>query len=206
MRRHRAEACARHLHRSAHAATSPRTMTSSESPSVPAPTRALAAGIAHELISERPGGRGIPAQVLRRIRRGDAARGRARAEQLRTTPTSWARATTWWRRPRHGPPPSRSIPEQRIIDLAHEIGEAKPCYICQGWGPQRRTNGEIGGARHHAAAAAGRPGRQARHQLTACREGQRRFRPCLRCRRATTPSRRSSPTTCGPRPSSTAPS
>ena len=34
------------------------------------------------------------------------------------------------------------IPEQRIIDLAHEIGEAKPCYICQGWGPQRRTNGE----------------------------------------------------------------
>ena len=34
------------------------------------------------------------------------------------------------------------IPEQRIIDLAHEIGEAKPCFICQGWGPQRRTNGE----------------------------------------------------------------
>lgn len=34
------------------------------------------------------------------------------------------------------------IPEQRIIDLAHEIGEAKPCYIAQGWGPQRRTNGD----------------------------------------------------------------
>ena len=34
------------------------------------------------------------------------------------------------------------MPEQRIIDLAHEIGEAKPCFICQGWGPQRRTNGE----------------------------------------------------------------
>lgn len=34
------------------------------------------------------------------------------------------------------------IPEARIIQLAHEIGEAKPCFIAQGWGPQRRTNGE----------------------------------------------------------------
>lgn len=34
------------------------------------------------------------------------------------------------------------IPEERIIELAHQIGEAKPCFICQGYGPQRRTNGD----------------------------------------------------------------
>ena len=34
------------------------------------------------------------------------------------------------------------VPEARIIELAHQIGEAKPCFICQGWGPQRRTNGD----------------------------------------------------------------
>ena len=34
------------------------------------------------------------------------------------------------------------IPEQRIVELAHQIGEAKPCFIAQGWGPQRRTNGD----------------------------------------------------------------
>ncbi len=34
------------------------------------------------------------------------------------------------------------IPEQRIVDLAHEIAASKPCYICQGWGPQRHTNGD----------------------------------------------------------------
>ncbi|MDI5304023.1 molybdopterin-dependent oxidoreductase, partial [Salmonella enterica subsp. enterica serovar Anatum] len=26
--------------------------------------------------------------------------------------------------------------------LAREIGSAKPAYICQGWGPQRHSNGE----------------------------------------------------------------
>lgn len=35
------------------------------------------------------------------------------------------------------------IPEQRIIDLAREMHEADPVYICQGYGPQRRANGEI---------------------------------------------------------------
>lgn len=34
------------------------------------------------------------------------------------------------------------IPEERIIELAHEIGTAKPCFIAQGWGPQRHTNGD----------------------------------------------------------------
>lgn len=35
------------------------------------------------------------------------------------------------------------IPEHRIIKLAREIGSTKPAYISQGWGPQRRSNGEI---------------------------------------------------------------
>ncbi len=34
------------------------------------------------------------------------------------------------------------VPEARIVELAHQIGEAKPCFIAQGWGPQRRTNGD----------------------------------------------------------------
>lgn len=37
------------------------------------------------------------------------------------------------------------IPEARIVELAHQIGQAKPCFICQGWGPQRRTNGDAAG-------------------------------------------------------------
>lgn len=34
------------------------------------------------------------------------------------------------------------IPQARIVQLAREIGTAKPAYINQGWGPQRRSNGE----------------------------------------------------------------
>ncbi len=35
------------------------------------------------------------------------------------------------------------IPAQRIVALAREIGNTKPCYISQGWGPQRHSNGEL---------------------------------------------------------------
>ena len=34
------------------------------------------------------------------------------------------------------------IPAERIVQLAREIGTAKPAYIAQGWGPQRQANGE----------------------------------------------------------------
>ncbi len=34
------------------------------------------------------------------------------------------------------------IPAARIEKLAREIAAAKPCFITQGWGPQRTTNGE----------------------------------------------------------------
>lgn len=35
------------------------------------------------------------------------------------------------------------IPAARIIKLAREIGSTKPAFISQGWGPQRRSNGEL---------------------------------------------------------------
>ncbi|MDY0223019.1 MAG: DMSO/selenate family reductase complex A subunit [Desulfobacterium sp.] len=35
-----------------------------------------------------------------------------------------------------------TIPVHRIQKLAREIALTKPCFICQGWGPQRTTNGE----------------------------------------------------------------
>ena len=34
------------------------------------------------------------------------------------------------------------IPADRMVQLAREIGTAKPAYIAQGWGPQRHANGE----------------------------------------------------------------
>lgn len=34
------------------------------------------------------------------------------------------------------------IPASRIEELAQEIGTTKPLYVNQGWGPQRRSNGE----------------------------------------------------------------
>lgn len=34
------------------------------------------------------------------------------------------------------------IPATKIIQLAREIALSKPCYITQGWGPQRQANGE----------------------------------------------------------------
>ena len=34
------------------------------------------------------------------------------------------------------------IPAERIESLAEEIGTTKPLYVNQGWGPQRRSNGE----------------------------------------------------------------
>lgn len=39
--------------------------------------------------------------------------------------------------------PITGIPVDRIVKLAREIGSTKPCYIVQGWGPQRHANGEM---------------------------------------------------------------
>jgi anaerobic dimethyl sulfoxide reductase subunit A len=34
------------------------------------------------------------------------------------------------------------VPAETIVRLARQIGQAKPCCISQGWGPQRHSNGE----------------------------------------------------------------
>ncbi len=39
--------------------------------------------------------------------------------------------------------PITGIPASRIISLAREIATTKPAFIAQGWGPQRRSNGEF---------------------------------------------------------------
>ena len=39
--------------------------------------------------------------------------------------------------------PITGIPEQRIIDLAREMAEADPVFICQGYGLERHANGEM---------------------------------------------------------------
>lgn len=39
--------------------------------------------------------------------------------------------------------PITGIPASRIISLASEIATTKPAFIAQGWGPQRRSNGEF---------------------------------------------------------------
>lgn len=38
--------------------------------------------------------------------------------------------------------PICGISAERIVKLAREIGQARPCCINQGWGPQRHSNGE----------------------------------------------------------------
>jgi anaerobic dimethyl sulfoxide reductase subunit A len=38
--------------------------------------------------------------------------------------------------------PITGIPAQKIVQLAREIALVKPCFITQGWGPQRQANGE----------------------------------------------------------------
>ncbi len=41
--------------------------------------------------------------------------------------------------------PITGIPIEKIKSLAQEIGTTKPMFVDQGWGPQRRSNGELTG-------------------------------------------------------------
>lgn len=54
---------------------------------------------------------------------------------LGTGPDATAKTPAWAE-------PITGIPAARIEQLAREIGRAKPCFICQGWGPQRSSYGE----------------------------------------------------------------
>lgn len=109
-------------------------------PLKPGTDAALVAGIAHELIasdlidrgflntycigfSEETLPEGAPAGAsYESYIAGEGPDG------VEKTP-AWAEAVT-------------GVPAATIVGLAHRIGSAKPCYIGQGYGPQRRVNGE----------------------------------------------------------------
>ncbi|WP_432366457.1 dimethylsulfoxide reductase subunit A [Cronobacter sakazakii] len=67
---------------------------------------------------------------------GAPANGHYKAYILGDGPDGTAKTPAW-------AAPITGIPEARIIKLAREIGEAKPAFIAQGWGPQRHSNGEL---------------------------------------------------------------
>ncbi|ELY5828375.1 dimethylsulfoxide reductase subunit A [Cronobacter turicensis] len=67
---------------------------------------------------------------------GAPANGHYKAYILGDGPDNTAKTPSW-------AAPITGIPEARIIKLAREIGEAKPAFIAQGWGPQRHSNGEL---------------------------------------------------------------
>lgn len=110
-------------------------------PIVPCTDAALVAGLAHVLITEdlvdldflHKYCVGFDEETLPKDARGknlsyrDYVMGTG-YDKVEKTP-AWASAIT-------------KIPEERIVRLAHEIAEADPCYICQGLGPQRHTNGD----------------------------------------------------------------
>ena len=110
-------------------------------PIVPGTDAALAAGIAHELISKNL----VDLDFLHTYCVGfdeesmpEDARGKNLSyrdyimgtgyDKVEKTP-AWAASIT-------------KVPAERIAKLAHEIAESDPCYICQGLGPQRHTNGD----------------------------------------------------------------
>ncbi|EOI5730112.1 dimethylsulfoxide reductase subunit A [Cronobacter malonaticus] len=67
---------------------------------------------------------------------GAPANGHYKAYILGDGPDGTAKTPAW-------AAPITGIPEARIIKLARDIGEAKPAFIAQGWGPQRHSNGEL---------------------------------------------------------------
>ncbi|EPE1851738.1 dimethylsulfoxide reductase subunit A [Cronobacter dublinensis] len=67
---------------------------------------------------------------------GAPANGHYKAYILGDGPDGIAKTPAW-------AAPITGIPEARIIKLAREIGQAKPAFIAQGWGPQRHSNGEL---------------------------------------------------------------
>ncbi|MGN0078593.1 MAG: DMSO/selenate family reductase complex A subunit [Coriobacteriales bacterium] len=110
-------------------------------PIIPGTDAALVAGLAHELISAKLVDQdfldtyvvGFEEKTMPGEYKGknlsykDYVMGTG-YDKVEKTP-AWASSVT-------------GIPEERIVKLAHEIGEAKPCFICQGLGMQRHANGD----------------------------------------------------------------
>lgn len=107
----------------------------------PGTDAALAAGLAHVLISEdlidQPFlDRYCVGYDERTLPAGAPANGHYKAYILGDGPDGIAKTPEWASR-------ITGIPSRRIVQLAREIGATKPCYIVQGWGPQRHANGEL---------------------------------------------------------------
>ncbi|WP_249977532.1 DmsA/YnfE/YnfF family dimethyl sulfoxide reductase [Vreelandella olivaria] len=107
----------------------------------PGTDAALAAGLAHVLISEdlvdQPFlDRYCVGYDERTLPEGAPANGHYKAYILGDGPDGIAKTPEWASR-------ITGIPARRIVQLAREIGSTKPCCIVQGWGPQRHANGEL---------------------------------------------------------------
>ncbi|MDK2376012.1 dimethylsulfoxide reductase subunit A [Serratia fonticola] len=107
----------------------------------PGTDAALAAGLAHVLISENLVDQPFLDKYCvgydeKTLPAGAPANGHYKAyilgqgdDGIEKTP-AWASKIT-------------GIPADRIVKLAREIGSTKPAFISQGWGPQRHANGEL---------------------------------------------------------------
>jgi anaerobic selenocysteine-containing dehydrogenase len=106
----------------------------------PGTDAALVSGLAHVLISEDL----VDQEFLDRYCVGydQATMPPGIPAGAATRITSWAKARITPAKTPEWAARISGIPARRIIQLAREIGTAKPAYIAQGWGPQRHAAGE----------------------------------------------------------------
>ncbi|WP_337264418.1 MULTISPECIES: dimethylsulfoxide reductase subunit A [unclassified Serratia (in: enterobacteria)] len=107
----------------------------------PGTDAALVAGLAHVLISENLVDQPFLDKYCvgydeKTLPAGAPANGHYKAYILGQGEDGVAKTPAWAEQ-------ITGIPAARIIQLAREIGSVKPAYICQGWGPQRQSNGEL---------------------------------------------------------------
>src|SRR5476649_1949497 len=107
----------------------------------PGTDAALVAGLAHVLICENMVDQAFLDTYCvgydeKTLPAGAPANGHYKAYILGQGADATAKTPEWASR-------ITGIPADRIVKLAREIGQAKPAYISQGWGPQRQANGEL---------------------------------------------------------------
>ena len=107
----------------------------------PGTDAALASAIAHEWIANDQGDKGCLDEYCVGYDEDtmpESAKGQNKSykDYIMGTGYDMVEKTPEWAAPICG------ISADRIRELASEIGEAKPLYVVQGWGPQRTTNGE----------------------------------------------------------------
>ena len=108
----------------------------------PGTDAALASAIAHEWIANDQVDKGFLDEYCVGYDEGtmpESAKGQNKSykDYIMGTGYDMVEKTPEWAAPICG------ISADRIRELASEIGEAKPLYVVQGWGPQRRSNGEL---------------------------------------------------------------